>query len=138
MRQLEQLTFTGITAKRMDAIRARSKAQGLTLDGQHGLVTWDHGIGIDYVYDEEKQTLSVKAAIPFGVTENEVEGAISSIVRKTDVNYPQDAAHGVALPTRDERLTHAALVEEQHRNVAHNDAMIEQRDENKERELSRA
>jgi hypothetical protein len=114
MRQIEKLSFTGITPRRMDAIRARGKAEGLVLDGQKGLVTWDHGIGIDWSYDEEKETLHIQAAIPFGVTENEVEGAISAIVRKTAVEYPLvDATAPVRQITRDERLARAALESEQ-------------------------
>jgi hypothetical protein len=106
MKQIGKLSFTGITPKRLDAIRATAKAEGLALDGQKGLVTWDHGIGVDWSYDENKETLYIQPAIPFGVSANEVEGAISGIVRRTAVDYPIDDGR---ILTRDERMTRAAL-----------------------------
>lgn len=106
MRQIEKLTFTDISPKRMDAIRARAKAEGLVLDGSKGLVTWDHGIGIDYAYDEIREVLTVQPAIPFGVTAEMVEGAVSAIVRRTVPGFPVDPNEPL---TRDERLTRAAL-----------------------------
>lgn len=109
MRQIEKLKFEGISSKRLDAIRATAKAEGLVLDGQKGLVTWDHGIGIDWSYDADKETLYIQPAIPFGVSANEVEGAISAIVRRTGEPPLNDPTAPVRLLTRDERLTRAAL-----------------------------
>jgi hypothetical protein len=96
MRQIEPLVFSGITPARLDLIRFRAKSQGLVLDNQHGLVAWDHGIGVDYTFDPNKETLTFKVAVPFGVSDAEVEGHLSAIVRQTAPGYPQDEAHGLS------------------------------------------
>ena len=72
MQTTEQLSFPDITPDRLDLIRARGKAQGLILDGSHGLSTWD-GCGIDYTYDDAKNVLHITASVPFGISANEIE-----------------------------------------------------------------
>lgn len=113
MRKSEKLVFLNISPKRFDVIRARAKAQGLNLDGEKGLHTWD-GVGIDYAYDANRETLTITPTIPsFGVNANEVEGAISALVRQAQV--PLSEAEELQL-TRDERIARAS--DEQHAHEA--------------------
>jgi len=121
MRRLETIVFPGITPKRMELIRARAKMQGLVLDGAKGTATWDHGIGVDWSYDENKEIFSAAAAIPFGVSENEVEGALSSIVRRSNTGYPAD---DVRPDTRDVRVARAELVEDERERTGYDPNLI--------------
>ena len=108
MKRTEKLVFSGISAKRFEAIQVRAKAEGLTLTGQKDLATWDHGIGIDWCYDADKETLAFQASLPFGISSNEVEGALSAIVRHTAM-YSVDNAVEAETVARNAEVKRSAV-----------------------------
>jgi hypothetical protein len=110
MKRTEKLVFKDISEKQFEAIQTRAKAEGLALGGQKGLLTWDHGIGIDWSYDANKELLAFQASIPFGISANEVEGALSAIVRHTATYSADNAAEAEAV-AHNERNTEVAAEE---------------------------